>query len=66
MGYPEIVFNAGNSGFDTVECQFPKSETDAIAKMSKGEHVVIIGTVRSFVLNSMVSLDDCIFGEVKK
>jgi len=66
MEYPEIVFSVdGSHGFATVSCEFPKKAIDTIAKMSTGQHVIIIGTVKGLVI-STVFLDDCIFGEAKK
>ena len=63
MGYPQIVFEVdGSYGFANVTCEFPKSAIDAIAKMSTGQHVVIIGTVKGLIINS-VTLDNCVFSE---
>lgn len=62
MGYPEIVFNVAH-GIQTVRCQFSKKSSDAIAEMKKGQRVIVIGKVETFVLGSMLSLGDCYFGE---
>ena len=61
-GYPEIVFDV-SYGIQTVRCQFSKSHIDQIAEMSKGQKVIVIGTVESFVLGSVLSLDKCTFGK---
>lgn len=62
MGYPEIVFDVAY-GIQTVRCQFSKKDLDTIAGMSKGQKVIVIGTVKHFTLGSMLSLDDCVFGQ---
>lgn len=46
---------------NTVRFQFSKDDLDKIAEMKKGQSVTIIGTVSSFVMGSMLSLDDCVF-----
>lgn len=62
LGYPEVIFNVA-SGIQTVKCQFTKKSTDDIANMRKGQKIIVIGTVRSFVLGSMLSIDDCVVGQ---
>lgn len=64
MGYPEIVFDI-QYGIQTVRCQFPKKSSDLIAEMKKDQRVIIIGKVTGFTLGTMLSLEDCRFGERK-
>lgn len=61
LGYPEVIFNVAH-GIQTVKCQFTKKSTDDIANMKKGQKIIAIGTVSSFVLGSMLSIDDCVVG----
>ena len=60
LGYPELVFDV-SYGINTVKCQFSKDNMDRIANMSKGQRVVLIGTVKAFTLGALLSVDDCEF-----
>ena len=62
MGYPEIVFNV-SYGIETVRCQFSKDHLDQIANMKKGQKVLVVGKVETFVLGSVLSLGKCYFAE---
>ena len=58
LGNPQISFNVDQHGFHNVHCSFEKEDRAVIAKMKKGQVVIVAGLCQGMVVQ-IVSLRKC-------
>lgn len=56
-GYPQVSFNADKYGIHKVVCEFAKESKPAIAKLKKGQQILIAGKCRGMVMKSVFLKD---------
>lgn len=57
-GDPQIVFDVGNYGMDTVSCDFDKDDIASIANLRKGQVISVIGECSNQIMGT-VFIKDC-------